>query len=80
MNMVNDFPNRKSDDLDNIIDTKDTDFNNYLTWEETRARPRLKQKGYGNIIFTDGERDSFGPLSRVALCEKNGELYALVYG
>lgn len=51
-----------------------------VNWEERVARPALQELGYTNIYFIDGERDSFGPLSRIACCEKNGIAKRFVYG
>ena len=53
----------------------------YWDWEDATAIPRLKQLGYqvlGN--FFDGDRDSFGPLSRVVRVEKDGVTMKLIYG
>jgi len=52
----------------------------YLDWEEHVATPALKKAGFCDIQWIRGERDSFGPLSRVARCMKDGKLFFLMYG
>ena len=52
----------------------------YWTWENEVARPALEKLGYEDIKFFDGERDSFGPLTRVVHCRKDGNTVKLIYG
>ena len=54
--------------------------NNYRTGEINILQPQLEKLGYKVIRWYDGERDSFGPLSRVALIEKDGIQYKYCYG
>jgi hypothetical protein len=43
--------------------------------------PRLRAVGYVNIHWSDGERDSFGPLTRVcSATNQYGERVYFVYG
>jgi len=55
-------------------------FCNYMTGEKDILQPRLEAKGYTNIIFSMGEYDSFGPLSRVVNARLNGERIKFIYG
>ncbi len=52
----------------------------YIEWEQEVATPALESLGYTNIIFSDGERDSFGPLSRIVHAHKDGENICMFYG
>lgn len=52
----------------------------YWEWEDNVARPLLLALGYERVTFHNGERDSFGPLTRFARAYKNGVCYELVYG
>lgn len=52
----------------------------YARWEKTVATPLLQQQGYTVLKWVTGERDSFGPLTRIAICEKDGVQHRLVYG
>lgn len=52
----------------------------FLKWE-ARINPILKSLGYGIVKdWTTGERDSFGPLSRVITLEKDGITQQFFYG
>jgi hypothetical protein len=52
----------------------------YWLWEEQVARPALIEKGWTVLSWHDGERDSFGPLTRYAVCILRGRHYRLFYG
>lgn len=52
----------------------------YWDWEKNTATPRLEKLGYTKISFTDGERDSFGPLTRLVRAEKDGQKVEFMYG
>lgn len=52
----------------------------YRKWEEQVAEPRLVELGYEVRMWTDGERDSFGPLSRIVITVKDGQVKRLIYG
>lgn len=52
----------------------------YWEWEEKTATARLVALGYHVVYWFDGEKDSFGPLSRVVRVEKDGVRMDLVYG
>lgn len=52
----------------------------YWDWEKEVAQPALEKLGYKVILCTDGERDSFGPLSRVFLATKDGVRVKIMYG
>lgn len=41
------------------------DFSRYYEDEQVILKPALELKGYTNIRFRMGERDSFGPLFRI---------------
>ena len=55
-------------------------FCNYYTDESKYLKPALEKLGYTNVHFVMGERDSFGPLSRVVIAKKDGVTVKLVYG
>lgn len=44
----------------------------YWLWEDAVAKPQLTALGYERITFHMSERDSFGPLSRIARAYKGG--------
>jgi hypothetical protein len=52
----------------------------YWKWEDTIATPALINLGYENIKWSMGDCDSFGPLSRIITCWKNGIRYQYWYG
>ena len=51
----------------------------YWLWEDTIARPALEALGYERVTFHMGERDSFGPLSRIVRAYKGGVHYEFIY-
>jgi hypothetical protein len=53
----------------------------YREQERELLQPRLEAVGYVNIQWQDGERDSFGPLTRVCSATNSfGERVYFVYG
>lgn len=52
----------------------------YWDWEKDVATPALQALGFKVIRWYDGERDSFGPLSRVVELEKDGIKSTMWYG
>lgn len=53
----------------------------YWKWEEEVATPELEQRGFKNISWLDGERDSFGPLTRICSCvDADGKRKLFIYG
>lgn len=53
----------------------------YWEWEEQVAKPLLASLGYTDVAFYDGERDSFGPLSReVQMSDPDGRKVMTYYG
>lgn len=54
----------------------------YDVWENTIAAPALRDLGYELLGWKDGERDSFGPLSRIVTVKFAGSdlTQQLVYG
>jgi hypothetical protein len=53
----------------------------YREQEINLLEPRLRAVGYVNIHWSDGERDSFGPLTRVcSATNQYGERVYFVYG
>lgn len=71
------------EELSNVIDVSDAewDVEGYRSYELDVLQPRLVALGYTEIRWTDGERDAFGPLSRVATCRNAaGEVKAFIYG
>lgn len=56
-------------------------FSDYMRGEQDILKPQLEALGYTDVRFHMGERDSFGPLSRVITCKNSaGEPCRLVYG
>jgi hypothetical protein len=57
------------------------DYELYHTGEERLIKPALEKLGYTNIRFSMGERDSFGPLSRIVhATNPEGQRIQIVYG
>lgn len=52
-------------DLYDEISMAGFDYARYWEHEESIIKPRLEEKGHTNIRFSMGERDSFGPLTRL---------------
>ncbi len=69
-----------TNDLLLIPGCKDPDYRNWLDWELKVAGPALQEAGYTRIVFYSGEADSFGPLSRMVRCQKEGLPYRFCYG
>ena len=56
-------------------------FEDYHRDEQQLLKPALEAQGFTNVVFSMGEQDSFGPLSRVVTCEdKTGKTRYFVYG
>ena len=56
-------------------------YEDYYKGEQIIIKPALEKLGYTNVRFGDGERDSFGPLSRVVIVTApDGKLTHYVYG
>ncbi len=57
------------------------DFDRYTEHEQSILRPELERLGFGKIRFSDGERDSFGPLSRIVTAvDQRGRTRRWCYG
>lgn len=57
------------------------DFQEYHTSEQTLIKPALEAQGYRDVQFRMGERDSFGPLSRIVLATRKDDTVArFIYG
>lgn len=69
-------------DLYDVISLEGFDYDEYWKGEEEIITPRLQEKGYENISFHDGERDSFGPLTRIvkATVGFSGPEVEFIYG
>ncbi len=52
----------------------------YWQWEQQTAQPILEKLGYEICGWFDGERDSFGPLTRICVCKKDGDIFRFIYG
>ena len=53
----------------------------YFEQERTILQPRMEALGYSEIIWLNGEQDSFGPLTRVCRAfDRKGDLHWFVYG
>jgi hypothetical protein len=56
-------------------------FSEYHQGEQTILKPYLESKGFKYILFEMGERDSFGPLSRIiTMTSGSGDRVRLIYG
>lgn len=57
------------------------DFSEYSRDERLIIKPLMEADGYTNITFATGERDSFGPLSRlINATTPQGNHVTYVYG
>jgi hypothetical protein len=65
-----------------VIDTTGLHFDGrYLEEERTILQPQLEKLGYYNIVWQEGETDSFSPLTRVCKAvNPAGEIVHFVYG
>lgn len=54
----------------------------YWLWEQDVATPLLREKGWVVVRWCDGERDRFGPLTRIAVClpVDGGDIKRFIYG
>jgi hypothetical protein len=52
----------------------------YDQWEQNIATPALQTLGYEVVSWTTGERDSFGPLSRIVTVRKEDATERFIYG
>jgi len=53
----------------------------YRDWERSVHRYVVRTFRWGGVHFSDGERDSFGPLSRIMTCVDNeGNRRRFIYG
>lgn len=71
--------------LFDVIETDDyTDYcgegYRFQLWEQNVAKPLLEAKGYRVIRVYSTEYDSFGPLGRAFVVEKDGEVVEVYYG
>lgn len=49
--------------------------------EQTIIKPALEALGYTNIRFIDGDRDSYGPLTRIVIAVRaHGKTEYFIYG
>lgn len=74
---------REYKDLNDVIPNevwKNFSFSEYYRDEKRILKPALENAGYTNITFIMGERDSFGPLSRIVIAYKDGVRFDFVYG
>lgn len=65
------------------VDTSDASHfcdREYWLWENNIAKPALEALGYTHISFSDGERDSFGPLTRIVWTQKDNASVKFIYG
>lgn len=62
------------------LDSRGCFSREYYLWEEWVATPVLKRHGYKVIHWYTVDGDSFGPLARGVIVEKDGEKKLLTYG
>ncbi len=56
------------------------DVKRYREYEDNALSPWLRSMGFVGLRWSDGERDSFGPLSRVCRMVKDGVRFEFMYG
>lgn len=56
------------------------DFSNYLTMEDKFFKPFLEKAGAEDVHFSTGDKDSFGPLTRIVSFTVNGRRFTGMYG
>jgi hypothetical protein len=69
--------------LADVIPTHGLTFNQQTYRQEEREilQPRLEHIGYTQVYWQDGDRDSFGPLTRVcSAIDPYGDRVYFVYG
>lgn len=69
--------------IQDLISFKDFDFSTatYRQQEIEILQPQLEAYGFTDINWYDGERDSFGPLTRmVSAVHPDGNLIEMFYG
>jgi hypothetical protein len=67
--------------LEEFIDFNGFDFNQWRTGETYILEPQLEKLGYTDIEWSMGEKDSFGPLTRVCKAKNSsGETMWFIYG
>ena len=80
MNMNDDAFDSLSDVIPDEVWSK-FDFGEYYDDEDKILKPYLESQGFTCVRFAMGERDSFGPLSRICLCkDKTGKSRQFIYG
>lgn len=68
-------------ELGDTISFEGFEFNNHIDGENNILKPRLEEAGFHNVRFYDGERDSFGPLSRVCYAtDEQEKIHHFIYG
>lgn len=67
-------------DLHDVCPGLVVDYENYRTCEREVISPALEKEGYTLGNWYDGERDSFGPLSRCIRATRGNEAIIVVYG
>ena len=76
-----DFIKDHNGDILTFLGMADFDFSDYARLEINEIQPALHAKGFADVLFLMGEKDSFGPLSRVIRCkDSSGNAYEFVYG
>ena len=71
------------EDLITLISFEGFEWDSKTFYQQERdlLQPRMEALGYTEIIWLQGETDSFGPLTRVCRAfDKDGELHWFVYG
>lgn len=52
----------------------------YFRGEATILKPAIEALGFTLVTFSDGERDCWGPLSRIVSAYKDDRRFEFVYG
>lgn len=67
--------------LMDVISFDGFSFGDYYNGERNILQPRLEELGYTEVSWFMGERDSFGPLSRIChATNMQGETKKFMYG
>ena len=67
-------------ELLDVLPGAPVDYERYAEAEREKVTPLLEALGYEVIRWCTGDGDSFGPLTRYAICRKDGKRVWLMYG
>ena len=80
-NMGEDNPGIEYKHLEDLIDFEGFSFDKWRTGEVSILEPQLHKLGYHDLVWSMGDFDSFGPLTRVCKAKNSsGEVVWFIYG